>query len=445
MTNYKINFRLDKPKIESETYIILSVSGNGRIRSSTKEKIYPYLWDSDTQRPTTERKIIRSLSPHVLKNLRNINTRLDDIEYMIKDFILDMPKDGTLKDVEYEVDRILGNIVVVEEKHITVVEYYRTIIAKMKSGELLTKRGKKYSTGTIKTHNTNVNYLLYYEQMYETLYFDDINSEFKVRYVNELNRRKFKINTISRGIGFIKFICQKALDECIHSNTYYQSDDFFVEDEEVYSIYLTEDDLNAIRSVDLSTRKNDAYSVCRDIFLVGCYTALRFSDYSRIRPEYIRTTDKGVKVIDMMTKKTEARVVIPFLFPDLDDILSRYNYYIPKTSDIKVNKHMKNVAKLAGLDQDVVISETVGGERVERVEKKYNLVTTHTARRTGATNLYKMGYSAQSIMKITGHKTEKMFLKYIKIGNEENAELMAEKNGNILTANFTAKNGLTDI
>ena len=48
-------------------------------------------------------------------------------------------------------------------------------------------------------------------------------------------------------------------------------------------------------------------------------------------------------------------------------------------------------------------------------------------------------------MKITGHKTEKMFLKYIKIGNEENAELMAEKNGNILTANFTAKNGLTDI
>ena len=67
MTNYKISFRLDKPKIESETYIILSVSGNGRIRSSTKEKIYPYLWDSDTQRPTTERKIIRSLSPLDLK------------------------------------------------------------------------------------------------------------------------------------------------------------------------------------------------------------------------------------------------------------------------------------------------------------------------------------------------------------------------------------------
>lgn len=443
MTNYKINFRLDKPKIESETYIILSVSGNGRIRPSTKEKILPSLWDNDTQRPTTERRVIRTLSPLEIKNLRNITARLDEIEYKIKEFILDSPKEVTLKDVEYEVDRILGNIEVVEEKRIGVVEYYRGLIEKMKSGDLLTKKGKRYSSGTIRSHGSNLKYIGYYEEMYGTLYFEDINAEFKIKYVNELNRRSFKINTVSRSIGFIRFACHRALNDGLHSNLYYQSNSFFVADEEASSIYLTEEDLNALRDVDLSNRKRKTYSVCRDIFLVGCYTALRFSDYSRIRPEYIRTTDKGVKVVDIMTHKTNKRVIIPFLYNDLEEILKRYNYTLPKSHDNKVNKHMKEIAKMAGLDQDIVITETVGGVLTERIEKKYNLVTTHTARRTGATNLYKMGYSAQSIMKITGHNSEKMLLRYIKIGGEENAELMAEKNGSLITANFTAKkNGL---
>ena len=65
------------------------------------------------------------------------------------------------------------------------------------------------------------------------------------------------------------------------------------------------------------------------------------------------------------------------------------------------------------------------GEKKTRIVEKCNLVKTHTARRSGATNMYLAGIPTIAIMKITGHKTEKEFMKYIKITEEESAmELM---------------------
>lgn len=48
-----------------------------------------------------------------------------------------------------------------------------------------------------------------------------------------------------------------------------------------------------------------------------------------------------------------------------------------------------------------------------------------TAHRSGATNMYLAGIPTIAIMKITGHKTETEFMKYIKITEEQTAlELM---------------------
>ncbi|MCD7940142.1 MAG: tyrosine-type recombinase/integrase, partial [Bacteroides intestinalis] len=58
--------------------------------------------------------------------------------------------------------------------------------------------------------------------------------------------------------------------------------------------------------------------------------------------------------------------------------------------------------------------------------KKYELVTSHTARRSFATNLYLSGFPAISIMQITGHCTEKAFMAYIRVTPEQHAELLRE-------------------
>ena len=58
--------------------------------------------------------------------------------------------------------------------------------------------------------------------------------------------------------------------------------------------------------------------------------------------------------------------------------------------------------------------------------KKYQLIVTHTARRSGATNMYKGGVPSYELMKITGHKTEHNFLKYLRIDKKENAEILSK-------------------
>jgi integrase len=71
-------------------------------------------------------------------------------------------------------------------------------------------------------------------------------------------------------------------------------------------------------------------------------------------------------------------------------------------------------------------SITRGGKETSRNYKKYELITTHTARRSFASNLYLKGSASRVIMKITGHKTEKSFMQYIKVSNEENANLILQ-------------------
>lgn len=72
------------------------------------------------------------------------------------------------------------------------------------------------------------------------------------------------------------------------------------------------------------------------------------------------------------------------------------------------------------------MGRTKGGMRQTRVLEKWQLITTHTARRSFATNAFLAGVPTISIMKITGHKSELVFMHYIKISSEQNALLMLE-------------------
>jgi hypothetical protein len=77
--------------------------------------------------------------------------------------------------------------------------------------------------------------------------------------------------------------------------------------------------------------------------------------------------------------------------------------------------------KYVGFNDEVVRVRTVGGQRTEEVVKKYQLISSHTARRSFATNAYLAGISSLQIRKITGHTTEESFLHYIRASGLENA------------------------
>ena len=124
------------------------------------------------------------------------------------------------------------------------------------------------------------------------------------------------------------------------------------------------------------------------------------------------------------SKKTGNRVIIP-IRAELQAILDKYDNRLPTAYEQKVNKYIKEIAREAGIVDMVEVSYVENGEKKSHLVEKCELVKTHTARRSGATNMYLAGIPTIAIMKITGHKTEKEFMKYIKITEEQTAiELM---------------------
>lgn len=253
--------------------------------------------------------------------------------------------------------------------------------------------------------------------------FEDIDKAFFDRFVAYmLNEKKYATNTYGRAIKFLKTILNKATEQGINTSSAYQTALKTNAHEDVESIYLNENELKKIYDLDLSIRPG--LDKVRDLFLIGCNTGLRFSDYTTINPEDIDIKEKRLRVL---AQKTNSKVVIP-LSPIVIEILQKYNYNLPKSiSNQKFNEALKVIAEAAELNENTVTNITKGGVTQTKVQPKFNLVTSHVARRSFATNAVKRGIEPILVMAITGHKTEKEFLKYIKLSNEEKADLFAKR------------------
>ena len=197
--------------------------------------------------------------------------------------------------------------------------------------------------------------------------------------------------------------------------------------EDIDNIALNEDELQALADLDLAD--NPYLDRVRDQFLLLAWTGCRYSDLGKLTRKYIVNED-GESYFSLEQQKTGAKVVIPIL-PPIVPILEKYDYQPPKPiSNQRFNDYIKEVAQLADLDDEVVTIHTQQdkGEfvpgRVETRRPKWQAVTAHTARRSFATNMYKRQFPTLAIMAITGHKTEKSFLTYIKVTEAENATMV---------------------
>ncbi len=200
--------------------------------------------------------------------------------------------------------------------------------------------------------------------------------------------------------------------------------------EDIDNIALNEKELQALAALDLAD--NPHLDRVRDQFLLLAWTGCRYSDLGKLSRKYIMGDD-GDNYFSLEQQKTGAKVVIPIL-PPIVPILEKYDYQPPRPiSNQRFNDYIKEVAQLADLDDEVVTTHTQQdkGEftpgRVETRRPKWQAITAHTARRSFATNMYKRGFPTLAIMAITGHKTEKSFLTYIKVSEAENAALLKRK------------------
>lgn len=225
------------------------------------------------------------------------------------------------------------------------------------------------------------------------------------------------INTVGKQIKNLKAFMRDCIKRGI---TDYQDLSFLkVETEEVDSIYLNENEIQAIYDLDLS--ESPHLIKYRDLFIIGCETGLRFSDFSKLRSGHIKGDFVRKKVA-----KTHKSIVIP-ISPLLRKVLDKYKNNPPNDISLQnFNESIKTVGEEAELLEEIITVKKVGIEKEEETNKKFELMSSHTCRRSFCTNQFNKGMPTLLIRKISGHKTESAFLRYIKIDEEEAAKKMLE-------------------
>lgn len=272
---------------------------------------------------------------------------------------------------------------------------------------------------TLKRHTTVLNHLKEYErERGYPITFDEVREPFYLAFLAWLYQepRNHQISTAMRNIKNIKQVMRKAANDGLHTNVVYTN--FRTHTPKKQKLYLTFDELEKLNALNLSGMEEKA----RDLFLLSAYTGLRVSDYTRLRPEHITENSTGEKQISITTQKMKNQVVIPLL-PIAYKILEKYAWKAPKIPDSKINLHIKELCKRAGITDRLQWSDTKGGQRNETTVEKWEKVSTHTGRRSFATNFYLLEVPRVAIMAITGHTSEKQFFDYICVSLEESAEI----------------------
>lgn len=182
-------------------------------------------------------------------------------------------------------------------------------------------------------------------------------------------------------------------------------------------VTLDRDEITQLYVYEGLTRSEE---IVRDLFVIACMTGLRFSDFSRLKEENFIDNQIQIK-----TQKTGTLVIIP-QSKYVRALLRKYNYQLPKCPCIQhFNKVIKNVCRKAGIIAKVPYERTVGLDRISEMVEKWKRIGSHSGRRSAATNMFLAGIPALRIMKITGHKTEEAFMRYIGLSKEENAAVLA--------------------
>lgn len=324
-----------------------------------------------------------------------------------------------------------------------VVEHIR----KIESGEVRTAKKEKYAEESIKNWKQFRRVFLDFYKI-RPFEWDDINEALADRYISYLESVGYMKYTLDKHISLFKTIVGVAERQGLHNNhlagSYLKSPQV-TEEDKAKEIYLTKDELSALYEMPLTGFEEQV----RDVFLIGCFTAMRFSDYSRIKKENIGTTHKGTDVIRIKQEKTDGTVVIPILDKRLEALLKKYDYNVPEVLDQSLNRTIKEICKrlsetvssLGKKERTVltlkerraeVEARKKGEELFEYDEQGYpirprwELVASHTARRSCITNMYLTEkYSAQQMMSVSGHKTETQLYKYVKLSLDEYADSVA--------------------
>jgi hypothetical protein len=294
--------------------------------------------------------------------------------------------DQYIKDKESSVKRCTINVITAMKSHLKSFEVYRKEPITFDSFDLI-----------------------FYEDFVRFLTYDIVQMR-KKDIIKGL-----KLNSIGKTIKHLKIFLKDRMQKKIIP--FFDLSGYKVMEEEVDAVYLSWNELSLINKLDLS--QNSHLEKYRDLFVLGCLTGFRFSDYSDIKPEEVRND-----MLYVNQTKTLATVVVPLRKEARKILIDKYKMQMPQVSNQNFNYYIKEVVKLAGIDEMIKITHKHGNKTVDEIRPKYDWIMSHTCRRSFCTNEFLDGTPIQLIMAISGHKTEKAFRRYIKADQIQKAYMI---------------------
>ena len=428
------------------------------IRLATGLHVPKRYWDAKKERPRNYTGGNKELADYLSTldgKLTSLRIRLYEGAVMHETFTKEMAK------------RIIESVVskgIVKDDGLPrdVAVYCGLVIEQMKSktrtigtdGRSTTKgKGKAYTKGTIKSWIVFAGVLGAYAKEHP-MTWDMMTEDWLVGFKEYMSDHGYMNATQNKFIGTFKALAAMAQDDKLHTmSDIYRSlsrEDERSSDTKTTKIYLTDAEIQAL--YDMPLAPGSLKDTIRDVFCVGCYTGQRISDYNHLSPEMFAKSAYGHDVIKLKQQKTGHEITIPVLNANLLEIAKKYDYNLPTVNDVVLNRYIKDICKelaasVPSLNDKVITTLTLREERADAksiadgkgaiysrdakgraIRPKYELVCSHTARRSCITNLYLSDIlSDQDIMHISGHEDYKSYKKYLCMSGDKIAERIAQK------------------
>lgn len=329
-------------------------------------------------------------------------------------------------------------------------DYVEQYIHELQTGERTKQRHSQLvSEGYLKILRALLSTLKRYEEhTQERVKLDDVTMQFQQKFIKFMRDNGFKPNTINTRMGSIRTVMQVAYQEKKTQCTDFQNPQFVPCKEEVDEIVLRPEQIDAMMNLDLSSQKaveehlkkhqvkrtnGKLYTevsptllkylnYSRDVFIVGCLTGQRFSDYRRIQARMIVTINEQA-FIRLVQQKTQKVVYIP-LDNRVKEILEKYNGCLPYVKLHTIIHHLHLLGEMLGWQHQAEFDSAGSADKCSM--RFCDMISTHTARRSFATNAYAAGVGLASIIAVTGHSSERSCRSYLKLDARDKALMAAE-------------------
>ena len=394
----QVRFNLkDRSKDSTLIYLIFNHI-RPRLKYSTKQKIDPKFWDDGKMRVKATRQF---------KQYPEFNAYLDKLENTVLDTYRRMVNDGdkpTTDAIRAALDLVTFKGKIMQDDQ--VIPYAWNMYENR-------QKNPKYKPNTLKVYKSTIYLLEQFEQAQrKKLYFEGMSLDVLFDVMDFMvSTSKLSANTVHKYVKTIKSIFRSALEDCVDVNRAFESRRFTVPKVPTMAVYLSMEQLMHLYSMDLSG--NARLDRVRDIALIQSFTGVDYTTFQEISPENTIEQD-GTKIFVFIREKTRKKVHVP-VHPIVQNILNKRDGMPPKTiSNQKLNQYLKELCQIAGFDEPVNWFEYRGNQRIVKPRPFYELVQSHTPRRSFATNAYLSGMPIKMISEMLGHSKVTQTESYIK-------------------------------